>query len=47
MLLKNIPHSVAVAMISVAIVLMFLALASYIKTYITVMKNREKDSLSS
>ena len=47
MLLKNIPHSVAVAMISVAIGLMFLALASYIKTYITVMKNREKDSLSS
>ena len=42
MLLKNIPHSVAVALISVAIALMFLALASYIRTYITVMKNREK-----
>ena len=44
MLLKNIPHSVAVALISTAIALMFLALASYIRTYITVMKNREKEN---
>ena len=43
MLLKNIPPSVAVALISVAIALMFLALASYIKTYFKVMKNREKE----
>ena len=40
MLFRTIPGGVATALISVAIALMFVALASYINTYITVMKNR-------
>ena len=44
-LFNNIPHSAAVALISVAIALMAAALASYIKTFITVMKNRDKGKL--
>ena len=42
MVFKNLPGSAAIALISVAIALMFFALASYIRTYVTVMKNREK-----
>lgn len=42
MLFRDIPSGAATAMISAAIVLMLLALASYINTYFTVMKNREK-----
>lgn len=41
MLFRDIPGAAAVIMISVAIALMFIALASYINTYITVMKNRK------
>ena len=40
MLFKNLPDAAKLALISVAIVLMFVALASYIITYFTVMKNR-------
>ena len=39
MLFKNMPQSMAAALISLAIALMFAALASYIKTYISVIKN--------
>jgi len=42
MLFKDIPREIAVWMITGAMVLMFVALASYINTYITVMKNRNK-----
>ena len=42
MLFKEIPHDIAIWMVSGAILLMFLALASYINTYIKVMKNKEK-----
>lgn len=42
MLFKDIPGEVAIGLISGSIVLMFVALASYIGTYVTVMKNREK-----
>ena len=45
LLFKEMPRSAAIALISVAIALMFFALASYIKTYITVMKNRDKGKL--
>ena len=44
MLFKDIPREIAVWMITGAMVLMFVALASYINTYITVMKNRNKSS---
>ena len=44
MLFKDIPREIAVWMISGAIVLMFAALASYVHTYASVMKNREKHS---
>ena len=40
MLFRDIPRSSATALISVAITLMFVALASYIKTYISVMKKK-------
>ena len=40
MLFRDIPGAAATALISFAIGLMFLALASYIRTYITVIKNR-------
>ena len=43
MLFKGIPGGAATAMISFAIALMFVALATYLKTYITVMKNRAPD----
>jgi len=42
MLFRNIPNTAATVMISGALVLMLVALASYIGTYITVMRNREK-----
>ena len=42
MLFRNIPGSVAIAMISFAIALTLCALAGYLGKYITVMKNREK-----
>ena len=42
MLFRAIPGGAATAMISVAIVLMFVALASYLKTYIAVMNNRDR-----
>jgi len=41
MIFKDIPGGIAIAMISGAILLMFIALASYLNTYISVMKNRE------
>ena len=41
MIFREIPRETAIWMISGAIVLMFIALASYTKTYITVMKNRK------
>jgi len=43
MLFEGIPGGAATAMISFAIALMFVALATYLKTYITVMKNRAPD----
>ena len=42
MLFRGIPGNIATGMISGAIVLMFVALASYAGTYISVMKKREK-----
>jgi CDP-diacylglycerol--glycerol-3-phosphate 3-phosphatidyltransferase len=42
MLFKDIPHIAAVGMVSGAIVLMFAALASYINTYVKVMKNKDR-----
>ena len=42
MLFRDLPGAAAIALISVAIGLMFMALASYINTYIIVMKNRER-----
>ena len=44
MLFKEIPHEVALWMVSGAILLMFIALASYVNTYVNVMKNRGKRS---
>ena len=41
MLFRDIPGSIATVMISCAIALTLCALASYLKKYITVMKNRE------
>ena len=46
MLFNNIPGGAAAIMISVAIGLMLIALASYINTYITVMKNRERGDVT-
>ena len=40
MLFRDLPGVAATALISFAIALMFLALASYIRTYIKIMKNR-------
>ena len=42
MLFQNIPENTAMVMISIAIALMMLALASYIKTFITVMRRTDK-----
>ena len=42
LMLFDIPRNAVVAMISGAILLALLALASYINTYVTVMRNREK-----
>jgi hypothetical protein len=42
MLFKDIPREVAIWMVSGAIVLMLAALASYIHTYVNVMKNRKR-----
>ena len=42
MLFRTIPENVATTLITLAIVLTGVALGSYISTYITVMKNREK-----
>ena len=44
MLFKDIPHEIATWLITGAMVLMAVALASYISTYITVMKNRKTSS---
>jgi len=44
MLFRDIPTGAAIAMISGALLLMFIALASYISTYITLMKNRARDT---
>ena len=44
MLFRGIPAGVAIALISFAILLTLLALASYLKKYITIMKNRANDS---
>ena len=44
MLFKDIPHETAIWMVSGAIVLMIAAFASYVNTYIIVMKNRDKHS---
>jgi len=44
MLFRNIPNDAAAAIISGAIALMIVALASYVNTYATVMKNRDKSS---
>ena len=41
MLFRNIPHEVTTWLITGAIALMFIALASYVNTYIKVMKNRK------
>ena len=41
-LFEEIPGGVATAMISFAIALMFVALATYLSTYIKVMKNRDR-----
>ena len=42
MLFKDISAGATIGMVSGAIILMFIALASYVNTYITVMKNRDK-----
>jgi len=42
MMFRNLPDPASIAMISFAIGLMFVALASYVNTYATVMKNRKK-----
>ena len=42
MLFRDLPGNVAIALISTAIVLMFLALASYVNTYVILMKRRDK-----
>ena len=42
MLFSNIPDSWATALISAAIGLMFVALASYIKTYVSIIKQKGK-----
>ena len=42
MLFRDIPREVATWLIAGAIVLMFAALASYVNTYITVMKNKQQ-----
>ena len=42
MLFKDIPSGAAIGMISGAILLMFVALISYVSTYVTVMKNRDR-----
>ena len=42
MLFRDIPGSVATTLISVAIALTFIALASYVRTYISVMKNKNR-----
>jgi phosphatidylglycerophosphate synthase len=45
MLFRDIPGGVAIAMISFAIALTLCALASYLKSYVTLMKNRDKAAL--
>ena len=47
MLFKDIPREVSISMVSCAIALMFVALASYAGTYIKVMKNKEQHITSS
>ena len=42
MLFRNIPQGAATAMVTAAIVLTLLALGSYVKTFVSVMQNREK-----
>jgi len=43
MVFRKIPSNVATIMISVAVALTFIALASYLNTYISVMKNRPRE----
>ena len=42
MLFRNIPDIIAIALISAAIILTLIALASYIGKYVNIMKNRDK-----